>query len=83
MTEKTKKRMYRIENHCTPRSTAPFKVTCKCPADGCGKIHVVPMRSKPIIMPRIFCRAHDHLRYDDGEGSGYMTTKKASRGARS
>ena len=64
-----KKRIYRISNHCTPRSSsAQHHVLCKCPANDCGKIHIVPMRSKPIVMPRILCREHVHQRYNDGEG---------------
>lgn len=81
MTEK--KRINRIDNHCTPRSSAPYKVACKCPANNCGKIHIVPMLCKPIIMPRILCREHVRLRYIDAEGSTCMTGKKAGRGARS
>ena len=38
-----------------------YKIECKCPA--CGRKHTVSMPSKPAIMPRVFCKIHEHRRY--------------------
>ncbi|OPY83163.1 MAG: hypothetical protein A4E71_02918 [Smithella sp. PtaU1.Bin162] len=54
------------------RGKGQYKVVCKCPFDGCGKLHVVRMESKPIVTPRIFCKEHEHFRYGDNEGYNYI-----------
>lgn len=50
------------------RATDTISVKCKCPALNCGKIHIVKMGCRPLVMPRRYCEKHSHLRHDSSEG---------------
>lgn len=56
--------------------TGKYQVVCKCPAEGCGRLHAEFWDVKPIIIPRRYCPAHLYLRGDNGEGSGYFLEKR-------
>lgn len=51
---------------CRAFHTVP--VVCKCPALHCGKLHIVKMGYKPLVMPRIYCQKHWHCRHEDTDG---------------
>jgi len=55
-------------------------VLCKCPV--CGKNHFVKMLRAPNVKPRIYCKAHEHYRYDDGGDYAYEGGQKRKREAR-
>jgi hypothetical protein len=42
-----------------------YVVLCKCPV--CGVKHLVNMTAHPIIMPRVYCEDHAHLRHNDAD----------------
>lgn len=64
--------------------TGKYRIMCKCPADGCGRMHVELWDVRPIVTPRRFCPHHVYLRYDAAAGSGYMLEKRTGhRKARS
>jgi len=49
-----------------PRKAKPgLSVICKCPV--CEKTHLVKFKSKPSVMPRVYCKSHEGLRYDTAE----------------
>lgn len=54
-------------------------VLAKCPY--CGRVHDVLMSRKPLVMPRIYCRAHEWCRDEDDEMIGGVTRRRGTRGA--
>lgn len=51
-----------------PRREMEVVVKCKCPT--CGIYHDVEMTAQPNIMPRVYCKDHEYLRYKP-EGAIY------------
>lgn len=61
------------------KTSEKYAVTVKCP--WCHVKFIEYREVRPIRMPRVYCRAHEYMRYDSNEGSDYTRTKKAGRKA--
>jgi len=57
------------------------KVYCLAICPYCGKTHDVLLDRKPMILPRIYCRAHEWCRDEDDEMIGGVTRHRGTRGA--
>lgn len=59
-----------------------YTVVCKCPAEGCGRLHKELWDAMPIVTPRRYCPEHVYLRGD--EPADYNLNKRTGyRKARS
>jgi hypothetical protein len=57
------------------------KVYCLAICPYCGKTHDVLLDRKPMVLPRIYCRAHEWCRDEDDEMIGGVTRRRGTRGA--
>lgn len=53
-----------------------YAVIVECPR--CHKEHIDYRVVRPFVKPRVYCRAHEWLRYESDEGDSHTKTRKAA-----